>query len=566
MKKLLLTLVSAFLAFSGFAQDITEEPALGTEQNPYGEKSPWIFKIQRTQPQAETLFYYMSETTAKNGSDIVYSISLDVLNVDDSKQSCYYFTAIYVDETGKQTSFAYGSRYDLPLGGDSEKITVAAWGTKFATFSNKPYIIGDSNWTGLAYIPSSKDGSKSEIYLNSTTNTYKSLYTINAGASTDKYLAGQAAASFANSNSLTKSCLNKATVDYASGSISFEPVQSVFLDIQNVRTFVAPIDINVPAGVKVFTYAACDNGVLSVEALDEEIIPANTPVILKANVSGNYEFSFAGSEFQYKEETSPRTFLTDIQYEAYPFYGVHGVHYVPENGYIFDGEKFVKANSSDIITALNCYVKVDDDFESITIEFPEEEEPVEPEAEVLYVHFTDANGKHLQTHWATLEKQDDGTYMNNIDVAGFEYFVLADATFEETLSTLNTNPFEGYPCNREWNELGDAYIYHVAETTALDDVDTTPNTTDFVKTQVSELPGEFTPFAINTSGYIYKIVLDPESETMTMTNNGTVTGIGNVTVDTPNSNDGRIFNIFGQQVDRNYKGVVIQNGKKFILR
>ena len=580
MKKILLTLASAFLAFSGFAQDIPEDPALGSEQNPYGEKSPWIFKIQRTQPQAETLFYYMSETTAKNGSDIVYSISLDVLNVDDSKPSYYYFTAIYVDESGKQTSYAYGSRYDLPFGGDSEKITIAAWGTKYVTFSNKPYIIGDSNWTGMAYVPSSKDGSMSEVYLNSTTNTYKSLYTINTGASTDQYLAGQAAASFANSNSLTKSCLNKATIDYASGSISFEPVQSVVLDIQNARTFVAPIDINVPTGVKVFTYAACENGVLSVEQLDVEIIPANTPVILKANVSGSYEFSFAGSEFQYKEETSPRTFLSDIQYESYPFYGVHGVHYVPAGGYTFDGEKFVKANSSDIITALNCYVMSDDDVESIEIVFPEEEEPEEePEepAEVLYIHFTDEKGNHLQTHFTELPYAN-GVYSNTVDVGPYEYFVFSDATFEKSVvSTYATYPDpDDYPQNKQWNELSeDAIIYHLAENAEVlsDDEDedvqpAEPVTNNIVATKVSALNGKNpTPIQVE-SGLIHTITLDPDPQnaTLKVTSTGETTGIENVIVNEPSIQDNRIFNIYGQQVDETYKGIIIKNGKKVYNR
>lgn len=551
MKKLLLLLTAILMAFSGFAQDTTEEPALGSEQNPFGEKSPWIFKIQRTQPQAETLFYYMSETTAKNGSDIVYSISLDVQNVDDPKQSCYYFTAIYVDETGKQTSYAYGSRYDLPIGGDSEKIVVAAWGTKFATFSNKPYIIGDSNWTGLAYVPSSKDGSKTEVYLNSTTNAYKSLYTINTGASTDQYLAGNAAASFANSNSLTKSCLNKATIDYAYGSISFEPVQSVVLDIQNVRPFVAPININVPTGVKVFTYAAYDNGVLSVEQLDVEIIPANTPVILKANVSGSYVFSFADSEFKYNEETSPRTFLLDTQYESYPFYGVHGVHYVPENGYIFDGEKFVKANSTDIVTALNCYVMTDDEVESISIEFPVEL------PERIYVHFTDENGSHSSTHTNYLTYNEDGYYSNTLDFSTNTHFVLADANFGEEI-----------PVNKQWNELGDnATIFHDGgsdiapltedKTWTIASISaqkaTSDNVTPFIVEGKKKYKLEYTPGNGDTPAVLYAV------------ENG-LTSISEISIDNCTPADNRIFNIYGQQVDETYKGLVIKNGKKIFVR
>lgn len=374
MKKLLLLLAGCLFAGSTvFAQDTSI--GVGDEQNPYGEQTPWIFKIQRTQPQAETVFYYMTKTTVTNGTDPVYTISLDVPNLDDPKQSCYYFTAIYVDEDGKQTSFAYGSRYDLPLGGASEKIIVAAWGTKFVTYNNKPYIIGDSNWTGLGYVTSNTNGdSTAEVYFNATTNTYKSLYTINSGASTTEYLAGQAAASFANTNTPKSSCVNKATINYTYGQVSFEAVDAVSLYIESVKPFVAPINVKVPTGVQVYKYASYDNGVLTVEALEGDIIDANTPVILKVDTPADYTFNFDGSDFEYTLQTSPRTFLSDSQYDNSGFYGVHTPHYVPANGYVFNGSDFVPANSSDIVTALNCYFVADDAQESISIAFPEEEE------------------------------------------------------------------------------------------------------------------------------------------------------------------------------------------------
>lgn len=374
MKKLLLLLAGCLFAGSAaFAQDTSIGE--GTEQNPYGEQTPWIFKIQRTQPQAETVFYYMTKTTVTNGTDPVYTISLDVPNLDDPKQSCYYFTAIYVDEDGKQTSFAYGSRYDLPLGGASENIIVAAWGTKFVTYNNKPYIIGDSNWTGLAYVASNTNGdSTAEVYFNATTNTYKSLYTINSGASTPEYLAGLAAASFANTNTPKNSCVNKATINYTYGQVSFEAVDAVSLYIESVKPFVAPINVKVPTGVKVYKYASYDNGDLTVEALEGEIIEANTPVILKVDTPADYTFNFDGSDFEYTLQTSPRTFLSDSQYDNSGFYGVHTPHYVPANGYVFNGSEFVPATSSDIVSALNCYFVADDAPESISILFPEEKE------------------------------------------------------------------------------------------------------------------------------------------------------------------------------------------------
>ena len=43
----------------------------------------------------------------------------------------------------------------------------------------------------------------------------------------------------------------------------------------------------------------------------------------------------------------------------------------------------------------------------------------------------------------------------------------------------------------------------------------------------------------------------------------TPTGISNATV-TPATQDAKIYNLAGQQVDASYKGVVIKNGKKYV--
>lgn len=60
----------------------------------------------------------------------------------------------------------------------------------------------------------------------------------------------------------------------------------------------------------------------------------------------------------------------------------------------------------------------------------------------------------------------------------------------------------------------------------------------------------------------------PHSESIYLTNiiahNYDPAGVANITVDA--AADNRTFNLFGMEVDENYQGVVIRNGKKFIQR
>ena len=51
-----------------------------------------------------------------------------------------------------------------------------------------------------------------------------------------------------------------------------------------------------------------------------------------------------------------------------------------------------------------------------------------------------------------------------------------------------------------------------------------------------------------------------------VSSDGLTTGVDNVTLDETLPVDNRIFNIYGQQVDETYKGIVIRNGKKYFQR
>nr|MDE7419964.1 hypothetical protein [Muribaculaceae bacterium] len=71
------------------------------------------------------------------------------------------------------------------------------------------------------------------------------------------------------------------------------------------------------------------------------------------------------------------------------------------------------------------------------------------------------------------------------------------------------------------------------------------------KKTIASKPKQITLFFVNEKSYIDGSSLD--------------TGVDNVYIDDPNS-DNRIFNVWGQEVDENYKGIVIKNGRKIIQR
>ena len=580
MKKLLLILATALVSFSGFAQD-----SVGEDESTI--TPGWTVRLNITEPDnvVSDVTYTMAQTESQIGNEFVYTYTIKV-DVDSSKSSKYYIYVNYTDETGtvktKNTAALYQAYND-----GSIEIAVSAFldskGEIQYILSNSKYLLCDTNWTGLGYFDASKDGQPNMIYFNNT-NQKGYVAVRNPGAATAEYIPGGNSQYQSNlvvqNNPNGVEGLYKAIFDYSNAKLSFEKVSDLELYIENYIPFVSASNFILPENVKAYRYSEYSEGVLKLTEITENPVMANQPVILCATQPGKYTISLTDEfNFNYIGEVTggTRAFISDSYDEGSVFYGVHQPHLVPENSFTFDGEKFVKANTSDIITALNCYVKVEDDLESITIEFLEEEdpeEPVEPEEpeDVLYVHFTDANGNHLQTHWTVLEKQDDGSYYNTVDIAGFSYFVLSDANFKGAPTQhepIIVGSFEGFPANKKWNDLdSDTYIYHVAETAAvLDDDIESSNTTTLVKTKVSDLSDDlFTPFIINTPHFQYYVTLDPEEETLTLTDSGTPTGIDNVSIDATNNNDSRIFNIFGQQVDRNYKGIVIQNGKKFFLR
>lgn len=623
MNKLLLLLPASLMAFNAFAEDDVQTPIF------YGEPSNMVLTIQAMDSATEIgeepaeVNYFLqpigdSNKYSTTGFDITLRGYTDPSRGDKPAKYIYsikYYKYGYGNEAPEgDNNNPIGNNdnsYTVFIGENDDDISLsvcAVWpdGKNYVewihNFSN--IVATDANVYAYLYI-SGNDLPKTFTYVNkfaaqtdidrtSLTKFYTKSDTNAANISTS-FLKGnsQSGLVYKSDNAFEndpEDGVYKATLDYGTGELTLTPVTDEFeVFIDEFTTFVAPFDFKLTDGVKAYTLTYnAEGGYLDAEPVEGPTVKAYTPVVLAADEIDDYKFNIVSKPKPFEpipvEGQGKKATLADSRMEGNVLVGVNHPHWldtyagkaddVKNNRYTLSGHEFIinkalstgKNYDNPITPQYTCFVELPLDIEnapqSLTIVFPEEKE------DVLYIHFTDAQGKYLQTHVTVLEKQDDGTYANKVDIAsGFSYFVLTDANFEETLAAFDTDSSENSSSNREWSELGEeAYVYHVAETMSTADVETEPNTVSLTKTKASELTGDFTPFSIDTTGYTYRLELDADSETLTLTNTGTPTGVGNVSVDAPYNNDSRIFNIYGQEVGRDYKGIVIQNGKKFILR
>lgn len=205
-----------------------------------------------------------------------------------------------------------------------------------------------------------------------------------------------------------------------------------------------------------------------------------------------------------------------------------------------------------------AYIKVNPDAD-----VPDEPTPAE---DVLYLHFTDEDGKYDSTHAKTLPKNDDGLYKATLDLGWHGYFVLADANFpQESVEEYSIMTLDN---SSDWASLGNnATIYSLDDSNSDSD-----SKTSTVKAQkVSEL-NSLTPFKVDF-GKIYDITLAPGTDGTIATLSaepstigGGLSGVDDVVTDKIILESNLIFNVYGQPVDETYKGIVIRNGKKYIQR
>lgn len=581
MKKLLL-IPAMLMAFSAFAQEagdgLTPQTAIGTTT------SPWILKVQRTQPNAEIKYHYIPEYDQEK-----YLLTYTIENVDQTdnnnpKTSCYYFTAEYYEEgsSSAKTSIALGYRYDLPLYGESDILTVHTQGNNKAVFSTKEYALCDSKWTAFGYFPTVKDGEGYSIAFYNPTET---KFTQRAVGSPKEeiYINGANPADYFDTtqSDIANPGINKATIDYKTGSIIIEKVAQLDISISDITTLVLPYNSVIPEGITAYIIDEYSGNSIILKKLENNIIPAYTPVILKASESKNYSFSipedwtFDHSAYLYYLTDGQSKFLKDVEVKVgddIKFYGVNQFHYLPANSYYLASKEFVlNKDTKCVINPFTCYIQLPENemAESIEIVFPaEEEEPIEPEPDpedMFYVHFTDADGNYTSTFVngyfgpgpnSCLTKKEDGSYS-----LGWIAF-----TSDPTYYVLSKYPYptsvveEGEDENEnEENEIS-LVVY---------DPSSWANFNGTIYHNGGEIdPTEENVIPFSQEAGNYQITFDPNNESSEspapVLKESVLTGVGEVEIN--KAENEMMYNIFGMPVDENYKGIVIKNGKKMILR
>lgn len=572
MKKLLPILAGCLLAGStAFAQTpgdgTTPETAIGTP-------SPWVLTVNRTQPEATITYYYIPKTDNKKGNDDIYSLDVVLPNVEHGwQQSCYYLTATYTAEDGTQTNVVFttgqsannGSRYDLPFGDSDVSLIVSTWGTNNAAWSIKEYTLCDSKWTAFGYFSGNTVGNKSQriYFYNPTEKSLISRYFGgNAGGDATigtLYVTGaNPAGTFAvNQSNIANPGINTAIIDYTTGVIEIEAVYELPVYIDGITAFVAPTSLNLPANVKAYEIDKYDDGNVYLKAIESSEIEAFQPVILTADTPGEYKFEIPADAvynhedvLYYKDKDTKYLKDAEMTVGDFTFCGVNQFHNLPVNSYVLSENGFaLNTATKQIVNPFTGYLKYtgsEDAPESISIIFPEEEEPAE---NVLYIHFTNAEGTYSSTHSETLSWDasinkylNETVSMPSSKEASEEevlYFVLSDAKPAVAILSNYT----------DWAGYGNVYV--------SDGNDGVSKLTEGV---------DVTPFEA-TPGYVHSIELtlgeDGEPTAVTVQSTGTTTVVNSVAVASEN---GAIYNIFGQKVDESYKGIVIRNGKKYIQR
>lgn len=617
MKKLLLLIPSALMAFSAFAQE---------DIDPATPEVRWTLIINRSNPSNTWPEYELTRDEAlsdKYGYDVYKgTFELPVLEGSTDTHTFRYKILCYEGTTNIATinyaegnGSAYNNTYWNP--GDPTQITAFAWRvasdpnaekptyTYKGMISSLPYHIGDDKWSAMGSWPyfnqDIDENYKSSIYFNNYKGNTQPNYFHGTQTSTgtNGYLVAGGNKGTISGDRIPSNGVFKATLDYSNGYVSMEKATEITLAVGRQATFVAPHDVELPANITAYELNYAD-GALSTDKtyIQSDILPANTPVVLvpdEGYENTKFQFTFKSDlinpvggtgfntsaigqynyildiEYNLEKDLQGSSSIEDSNYdgedinggsgnenedeeteETAKFMGVLQQHYLTSgfDYYIFDGDgKFSRVDldqSNPLQAVFSAYIRLphsEENPETLEVTFPIEL----PDA--LYIHFTDSEGNLIETQEQPLVNVGEGTvYSNEFDfhpsadddpVNPVRYFVISDSNPEILTFALTT----------DWTQYGN--VYHAADS-STDDV------------TIAKYTGEdLTPFEL-TPGRRYSIAIDLGGNTLEAQDMGYSTGIQEV--ETYTRHDSVMYNLLGQPVGNDYKGIVIKNGKKYILR
>lgn len=598
MKKLLL-IPAMLMAFTAFAQDEETE-------NPGSERNPWSIDIIRQNPDELTVTKPLESSNFKTSAGYdIYTIDVEIETFPGQGDSKYFLNLYYTQEDGSQITTKLGTSTNgtaISRGANEAPlhITVSAW---YNTKDNKVEYIDSyfnllmfdvvSDWTGRGYWPSNTDNTDLSAYFiydssdNNGSGTTYMRRAVNSNASTANYYCGSQNETRFKIPNLKgyASGLYKATLDYYGLTLSVEPAESMEIFIQKYATFYAPTEVLLPEGVKAYALTFGDNKVKRVEL--ENVIPANTPVLLEATdvTKENSYITLNVTDFsncEYSAINATKRYIADFIDENNSYFvGVNQTHYVPADvdAYVLNGVTGnfelksskvngtgLAANTTIVIPAFSMYVKLasekwEDDIDLSILEVVDAAED-QPE-DMFYVHFTDEDGNYTSTFVneyfgvgpkSCLTPKDGSYYLEWIEFTESPtYFVLSKYPYPATIEGDDENENEENEISlmaydsTSWSNFNGT-IYH-------DGGEIDPTKVEAIK-----------PYSKEAG--TYQITFNPNDDTEeapTVTLDVPVaTGIGEVEIN--KAENEVMYNIFGMPVDKNYKGIVIKNGKKLILR
>lgn len=575
------------MAFTAFAQDDNDNPGV--------ENNPWSIDIIRQNPDAftETKMLEYSNYKTSTGYDI-YTIDVEIETFPDQGDSKYFLTLYYTKEDGTKITTKLGTstngtaisrgRNESPL-----HITVSAW---YNTDGNKVEYIDSyfnllmfdvaGDWSARGYWPSNTDNTDLSAYFIYDSNDNKGSGTtfmrraVNSNATTENYYCGSQNETRFQLPNLKgySSGLYKATLDYTNLTLKAEASESMDIFIQKYTTFYAPTEVSLPEGVKAYALTFGDNKVKRVEL--ENVIPANTPVLLEVT-DETKENSFITlkvtdySNCDYTAIDGTKRYIEDYidQNNSY-FVGVNQTHYVPADvdAYVLNGETGnfelkssnvngtgLAANTTIVIPAFTMYLKLEsekwaDGTELSIIEVVDyEPEPIDPAEVKYYIHYTDIEGNYKSTFVNDYSTMGDFNclsydadkkvyYLHWVDFTTYTNYVLS--TSKKDIALMSADSWAGFN--------GEVYHNGGVSDPSAEDAEITPFTVEPGQYEIT-----FNPNATNDEGVAVPTTVRTS-----------VTGIDNMQIE--NQPDDVMYNIFGMRVDENYKGIVIKNGKKIILR
>lgn len=380
MKKLLLIAASALFTVGTFAQDNA-----GENQEP-----TWTLTVKRTdvEPNGDGDVYTMTATgTQVDGCD-AYSVTVPLDVVGTNKPAKYWLTVTYTSADGATTySAAYSkSAYQLQAPAEPITLTVGAYlqGGKNirAVYSINNYCIGDANYRALAVFEPTAGGNPVSCYFNAPRtgrNEFKPAGSINYASTTVQYITGASVNAFSFSQNKVEQGIYIVGLDYSTPMMTIAKAETIELPIVEsaprvaFRPFVCAADVIIPDGLWVYTLTYDPAKPAELKAVPYEmtgrVLPANTPVILKASVksiwTGDtdvYSLAIVPDSYDYKLDNggvSP-TYIYDSKTEGNVLVGVNQPHLVPEGAYMLHDMVYMPKTDGEIVHQFDCYVQLPD--------------------------------------------------------------------------------------------------------------------------------------------------------------------------------------------------------------